>query len=202
MGVAEVSAERKLHPLKRRKLAHSVAAVLPSPSSLTPATPEDIGPPICNACHRAFAGSKKNQLMQCARCHEPTCIICSRTCNGYPPSTPSTPALTTSPSSVPDTPLMSPRRSSLALGVDIRNMQDQTPAQTVAGRRRKVRDLDQQEDGEGERKSGGRGEDVEGVGDVLPGCGRTVCQKCCFETPASDLTTCYDCAARYRNSED
>ncbi|OSC98652.1 hypothetical protein PYCCODRAFT_980776 [Trametes coccinea BRFM310] len=187
MGIADMSAGRKVHPLKKRKLAPSVSATMPAqPASLIPATPGIVGTPICNSCHRAFAGSKRNQLVQCARCHEPTCMICSRTCNGCPPSEPPTPALTTSPSSVPDTPLMSPRRSSVALGLDLRNLQDHAPVQTLAGRRRKVRELDQDEDRTEGRRRGRSDEEAEeeGAEEVLPGCGRTVCQKCCFETPA------------------
>ncbi|KAH9895838.1 hypothetical protein C8Q73DRAFT_689712 [Cubamyces lactineus] len=209
MGLADLSNGRKVHPLKRRKFTHSASntsspiQAIPLGPSLVPLHPGDIKVPVCNSCHRAFAGSKRNQLVQCARCHEPTCIVCSRTCNGYPPSVPPTPALTTSPSSGPDTPLMSPRRSPVALAADLREARDHAPVQSLAGRRRKVRDLDEDEDGAGAKGVQGAdaGDEWRGNADgVLPGCGRTLCQKCCFETPSSDLTTCYDCAARYRDS--
>ncbi|KAI0764158.1 hypothetical protein BD413DRAFT_194716 [Trametes elegans] len=195
-----VSTERRpIQPLKRRKIAHSKSPAL-SPRSLVPTAPANIKVPICTSCHRSFSGAKQSQLVQCARCHETTCTICSRTCNGCPPSTPPTPALTegSEPSSGPDTPLMSPQLQSRApsvLGMNMANVQQEEPApQTLAGRRRKVCDLDQERDD-------GLREERDGAEGVLPGCGRTVCQKCCFETLSSDLTTCYDCAARYKGSD-
>lgn len=60
--------------------------------------------------------------------------------------------------------------------MDMTSAQDRGAPSTVAGRRRKVRDLDQEDEVAGY-------EGMDGVGEVLPGCGRTVCQKCAFETP-------------------
>ncbi|KAI0328982.1 hypothetical protein GY45DRAFT_1325688 [Cubamyces sp. BRFM 1775] len=211
MGLADLSNGRRVHSLKRRKLTHSTSltsppiSTIPLGPSLIPLQTGDVKASVCNSCHRAFAGSKRNQLVQCARCHEPTCTICSRTCNGYPPSVPPTPALTTSPSSGPDTPLMSPRRSATALTADLRVSRDHAPVQSLAGRRRKVRDLDDDEDNAVAKGTQGADAENEWPGNangVLPGCGRTLCQKCCFETPSSDLTTCYDCAAQYGDSYD
>ncbi|KAI0349385.1 hypothetical protein OH77DRAFT_1432125 [Trametes cingulata] len=149
---------------------------------------------------KCLAHTRTDYAAYTRRCHEPTCPICSRTCNGCPPSVPPTPALTSS-SSTPDTPLMSPQRPASALSVNMANArQDQpggsTAAVAVAGRRRKVRELDRDDENAGiDGEDGGHEDSVDGV---LPGCGRTVCQKCAFETPASDLTTCLDCAARYK----
>ncbi|OJT05864.1 hypothetical protein TRAPUB_3277 [Trametes pubescens] len=81
----------------------------------------------------------------------------------------------------------------------VASAQDRAAHSTVAGRRRKARDLDQEDEVSSAGQAGYEG--MEGVGEVLPGCGRTVCQKCAFETPESDLTTCFDCAALYRGSD-
>lgn len=194
---------------------HSESSVLSPSASFKP--PINIELHICATCHRSFTGSRRNQLVQCARyvpclqppcmlgniratlsalyrplegfirgltahgpcrCHEPTCTICSRTCNGCPPSVPPTPALTrtASPSSAPTTPLLSPRQPTSELDMDMTSAQDRGAPSTVAGRRRKVRDLDQEDEVAGY-------EGMDGAGEVLPGCGRTVCQKCAFETP-------------------
>ena len=82
---------------------------------------------------------------------------------------------------------MSPRRSAVALAPDLRDARDHAPVQSLAGRRRKVRDLDEDEDGTGAKGVQGAdaGDEWRGNADgVLPGCGRTLCQKCCFETPS------------------
>ncbi|KAI0631540.1 hypothetical protein C8Q77DRAFT_142929 [Trametes polyzona] len=200
LSPAELSTKRRLHPLKRRKLLHVEPSTGLAPA--IPVAPASFKLPICTSCHRSFTGARRDQLVQCARCQSPTCTICSRTCNGCPPSMPPTPALTASPSSVPDTPLLSPKRSSSALSVNTMNTLDHASSSTVLGRRRKVRDLDQGEglDGAENEAEGGEGHEC-GAGEVLPGCGRTVCRSCAFETPESDLTTCLDCAARYRGTE-
>ncbi|KAL1943722.1 hypothetical protein VTO73DRAFT_4167 [Trametes versicolor] len=197
--MAPTSTRRKIHPSKRRKLAHAESSVLSLSASHKP--PNDIELPICASCRRSFTGSRRNQLVQCARCHEPTCTICSRTCNGCPPSVPPTPALTrtASPSSTPPTPLLSPHQPTSELGMDIASTQDRAAPSIVTGRRRKVRDLDQEDEVSSAGQAGYEG--MEGAGEVLPGCGRTVCQKCAFETPESDLTTCFDCATWYAASD-
>ncbi|KAI0740479.1 hypothetical protein C8Q76DRAFT_609255 [Earliella scabrosa] len=148
--------------------------------------------PICASCHRGFAGAKQNQLVQCARCHAPTCAICSRNCNGCPPSAPPTPALTSAPS-LPETPLASPFPVSIprrpALVPNTNTALGATPPPPIVGRRRKARDRED-EDGckDMEYEMG------EKVDDLVSGCGRTICRNCSFETPESDMTTCYDCA--------
>ncbi|KAI0739429.1 hypothetical protein C8Q80DRAFT_1198649 [Daedaleopsis nitida] len=187
MGSAETHVIRKCPPSKRRRIAH--LQVTPTP--VLPARHTGITVlPVCASCHRGFTGSKQIQLVLCARCHSPTCPICSRTCNGCPSSVPPTPALTTAPSP-PDTPLASPlpsaRRPALALNTN--NTSGATPTTQIAGRRRKARDCDEEERDEAQsRKFVGDG--------ALLGCGRAVCRNCSFETPESDLTTCYDCASR------
>lgn len=65
--------------------------------------------------------------------------------------------------------------------MDIASTQDRAAPSIVAGRRRKVRDLDQEDEVSSAGQAGYEG--MEGAGEVLPGCGRTVCQKCAFETP-------------------
>ena len=65
--------------------------------------------------------------------------------------------------------------------MDVASAQDRAAHSTVAGRRRKVRDLDQEDEVSSAGQAGCEG--MEGVGEVLPGCGWTVCQKCAFETP-------------------
>ena len=83
---------------------------------------------------------------------------------------------------------MSPSRSSVALATDLRDARDHAPVQSLAGRRRKARDLDEDEDGAVAKGVKGaveaEGEWTGNADGVLPGCGRTLCQKCCFETPS------------------
>ncbi|KAI0364651.1 hypothetical protein BV20DRAFT_974224 [Pilatotrama ljubarskyi] len=191
------------------KSARAVRSVRPTtvPSIGHPVEPiEGVRCPVPSLTNVKRSDDTCTDYCTCTRrCHEPTCTICSRTCNGCPPSVPPTPALTSS-SSTPDTPLLSPQRPASALSVSMTNArQDQLGASAhvvavaVAGRRRKVRELDQDDENAGiEGEDGGHDGSVDGV---LPGCGRTVCQKCAFETPASDLTTCLDCAARYKGAD-
>ncbi|KAH9931756.1 hypothetical protein B0H21DRAFT_96362 [Amylocystis lapponica] len=170
---------------KRRLLAASPSVV----DSLlhVPITPSNVPTPTpvtkastCTSCHRAFT-ARPNHLIVCARCRAPTCTICARTCTACPPSAPPTPALSFSPTP-PATPLPSPRRSALALHT---NTLAFTP-----GRRRKARE-DEEEHVEGEEGC------VKDAGaEILPGCGRTICRNCCFESLPSNATTCYDCCGR------
>ncbi|KAI0643236.1 hypothetical protein C8Q79DRAFT_166735 [Trametes meyenii] len=201
MGLAEPSSRRKTHASKRRKLTRSMQSALLSTSSSFSSS-VDIKVPVCTSCHRAFTGARRCQLVQCARCHEPTCTICSRTCNGCPPSVPPTPALTTSSSFSDDLqPPPSPRRPTAVLGASMANAPSPAsgpPPHAVAGRRRKAREFDRDGEDANVCRDEGWCEAMEGVEDVLPGCGRVVCQRCSFETPQSDLTTCLDCAARCR----
>ncbi|KAH9939772.1 uncharacterized protein BXZ73DRAFT_88945 [Epithele typhae] len=196
MGVAD-SSHRTIHPLKRRKTSHNTTATFRPVADATPL--KDLKGDRCTSCRRAFPASKQNQLLQCARCLSSTCTICSRICNGCPPSTtvPPTPTLTDTPS-LPDTPLESPFRTpdSLprrpALSQSTNMVVDVGVASSVAGRRRKVRDEDF---AEGARSAEGSG-DGDGEDMATPGCGRTICQNCSFETPSRDITTCYDCGGR------
>ncbi|KAI0808046.1 hypothetical protein C8Q74DRAFT_1230740 [Fomes fomentarius] len=187
MGLSDLSNGRRLPPTKRRKIVHPDSTVVSSPVLSIPYSPRGL---MCVSCHRAFAGAKQNQLIQCDRCHAPTCAICSRTCNGCPPSTPPTPVLTSSPS-LPDTPLVSPfpalRRPVLAMNTNTALGPTPPP---IAGRRRKARDREEEEGG---KADGLLAETEEGV---LPGCGRTVCRNCATESTQSELITCYDCAGR------
>ncbi|EJF56915.1 hypothetical protein DICSQDRAFT_140759 [Dichomitus squalens LYAD-421 SS1] len=202
--------------MKRRKIFHSTSPTLStSPSVFVPLQLQP-GPKavVCTSCNRAFPGAKQSQLVQCARCHAPTCAICSRTCNGVPPpSVPPTPELTMSPvspaspgSRSPDArtpPLLSlsfldanaspghlfgsgGRRPALA---SHRNMA-QSP-DGGGGKRRKRREHEHEH---GQEDDGRRGHGDEK--EAEPGCGRVVCQGCSFETPEIDLNTCYDCAGR------
>lgn len=144
---------------------------------------------VCASCHRAFT-ARLSLLIQCARCvspvrpetvhltrpggtdrcRAPTCAICSRTCTACPPSMPPTPALTFSPTP-PPTPPHSPKRAALALSTNT------NAAPVATAKRRKLRDADEDE------KFGAEGEGKAEKEDVLPGCGRTVCRNCCFESP-------------------
>ncbi|KAI0942489.1 hypothetical protein AcW1_003108 [Taiwanofungus camphoratus] len=137
---------------------------------------------VCASCHRAFT-ARLSLLIQCARCRAPTCAICSRTCTACPPSMPPTPALTFSPTP-PPTPPHSPKRAALALSTNT------NAAPVATAKRRKLRDADEDE------KFGAEGEGKAEKEDVLPGCGRTVCRNCCFESPQSNTTTCHDCYSR------
>ena len=98
-----------------------------------------------NVLHRS---SPRRHVYSCSL---PTCPICSRTCNGCPPSAPPTPRLTDT-SRLPDTPPISPipnhnalsRRPALTSNTNIAQV---APPTALAGRRRKVRDGDSGDDG-------------------------------------------------------
>ncbi|KAI1788604.1 hypothetical protein LXA43DRAFT_894376 [Ganoderma leucocontextum] len=200
-----------MHTLKRRKLTHSTSPIISDgPFSLP--TPLQLGTKavVCTSCHRAFPGAKQSQLVQCALCHAPTCTICSRTCNGCPPSVPPTPELTMSPATVsPASPDVvssdTPASLSLSFGnlnSDSHGLDDgrrpalasHTNMTGTVGKRRKVREHEDDRE-EGRKGLGEAGDEREKEG-ILPGCGRIVCRGCSFETPESDLNTCYDCAGR------
>ncbi|TBU21574.1 hypothetical protein BD309DRAFT_972847 [Dichomitus squalens] len=215
MGLSELPNGCKIHLMKRRKLIHSTSPTLSTSPSLFVPLQLQPGPKavVCTSCHRAFPGAKQSQLVQCARCHAPTCAICSRTCNGVPPpSVPPTPKLTMSPvspaspgSRSPDVrtpPLLSlsfldantspghllgsgDRRPALASHT---NMAQSTDG--GGGKRRKRREHEQGQEDDGRRVPG----ESEKEAGIVPGCGRVVCRGCSFETPEIDLNTCYDCA--------
>lgn len=225
MGLSEPSSGRRMHALKRRKLAHSTSPIFQdSPLSLPNAPPLGTKAVVCASCHRAFPGVKQSQLVQCARyviavflcpfqesptridprrCQAPTCTICSRTCNGCPPSVPPTPELSMSPATVsPASPAAcSPDISaslSISVSVSFGNMEgslgmggERRPALAphtnvtgtgTVGRRRKQREHDDTDDES--RKGSWEVEDqrMRDTG-ILPGCGRVVCRGCSFETP-------------------
>ncbi|TFK85109.1 hypothetical protein K466DRAFT_588366 [Polyporus arcularius HHB13444] len=196
---------RRMHLMKRRKLAHPPPSAAKQDSWLLPAcaTANHLKTAtVCASCHRAFFGSKQGQLVQCARCHAATCVICSRTCNGCLPCLP--PTMTSTPdASKPDAcarlpmPLPFSRRPALALHTKTALGAAPPP---MAGRRRKMRDRDDAEDDDEGRGHTGDGDGESGKekqeDGVLPGCERTVCRNCAFEIPDRELTTCYDCAAR------
>ncbi|PIL34312.1 hypothetical protein GSI_03087 [Ganoderma sinense ZZ0214-1] len=222
MGLSEFPNGRRMHTLKRRKLTHSTSPIISNSTLSLPNLPQ-LGAKavVCASCHRAFPVARQSQLIQCARCHAPTCTICSRTCNGCPPSVPPTPELTMSPDTVspaspaacsPDT---TPASLSLSASVSFGNLDGpdtlglgggRRPALAphtnvaaigTAGRRRKNREHDDaDEDGrKGSCEAGHEDERMQETG-IVPGCGRVVCRGCSFETPESDLNTCYDCAGR------
>ncbi|KAM5540042.1 hypothetical protein V8D89_006182 [Ganoderma adspersum] len=213
MGLSEPPSGHRMHALKRRKLAHSTSPIVhDSPLSLP--IPLQLGTKavVCASCHRAFPGVKQSQLIQCARCHAPTCTICSRTCNGCPPSVPPTPELSMSPATVsPASPAACtpdiPASLSISVSVSFGNMDGDherrpalashtnVPGTGTVGRRRKQREHDDVDD-QGSKGSGEVEDERMRDTGILPGCGRVVCRGCSFETPESDLNTCYDCAGR------
>ena len=167
------------------------------------------GIPVCTSCHRALNALQGN-LLHCARwvpylsqprkenlnafysCSSTTCAICSRVCTACAPSLPPTPHLSWSPSPSPS-PHASPRRSALSLHSVNTNLittpsgsswPHVTSNNTVAGKRRKLADNDNDSDGVDrpyERATGHHSSsdlDLFGCG---PGCGRTLCRNCCFE---------------------
>ncbi|KAJ7199595.1 hypothetical protein GGX14DRAFT_699770 [Mycena pura] len=182
--MAAQTTAREARPLpKRRRLnappSHSAAPpMLSIPKSTTA---------VCASCHRAstsFTG-----VLLCSRCAAPTCAVCSRTCTASLPSPPPTPLLTWSPTPNP-TPLVSPAHSprrpalALALNVNLNAPNAHTGAASAVPKRKKPRD-----DEESPRNA-------EDGGGVAPGCGRTVCRECCFESSQESTTTCYDCYGR------
>nr|VWP01786.1 Regulator Ustilago maydis 1 protein [Ganoderma boninense] len=207
MGLSEPPRKRRMHTLKRRKLTHSTSANI-SDSSLTHPNPPQLGTNlkvVCTSCHRAFPGAKQNQLVQCARCHAPTCTICSRTCNGCPPSVPPTPELTMSPATLsPATPAVcspdTPASLSLSGSVPFANLDGpeslgpggerrpalashtNVPGTGAVGRRRKNREHDDVDE-EGWKGAGEAEDERMRETGILPGCGRVVCRGCSFETP-------------------
>lgn len=178
------------HPRRGGKSYTPTALWFLHPSSPSPTVPGGscVSPAIAHSPERSRTNSSNvigasvicthppTFLRSYFRCHAPTCAICSRTCNGCPPSTPPTPALTSSPS-LPGTPLVSPfptlRRPVLAMNTN--TALDPTPP-PIAGRRRKARDREEEEGG---KADGDLAETEEGV---LPGCGRTVCRNCATES--------------------
>ncbi|KAI0781577.1 hypothetical protein BC629DRAFT_1594320 [Irpex lacteus] len=77
--------------IKRRKLDPSTAEGSPTPD--TPShtdntyTIADVSSTTCSSCHRAISRSGNpsggtNVVIPCARCAKPTCVICSRKCEG------------------------------------------------------------------------------------------------------------------------
>jgi len=147
-------------------------------------------PPTCSSCHRTFV--KPSQVHQCERCRSPTCTICSRICTACPPSLPPTPALTTS-STPTVSPSPSPKRSALTLNTNTANANGAYAPQTLSpfasSRRRKLPTWDTGDD----ERVASEGTEKPGKEDLLPGCGRIICRNCCFESPQSNTTTCYDC---------
>ncbi|OBZ73461.1 hypothetical protein A0H81_06926 [Grifola frondosa] len=124
-------------PPFKNELAADSSPRAPLWSSLhNPPTPKV---PVCTSCHRAF-NTRPGQLALCARCKASTCTICSRTCNGCPPSLPPTPAHLLA--HTPNDSFPSPRRAALALHTNTANTAIAMPlaTQPTIGTRRKARE--------------------------------------------------------------
>ncbi|PCH34766.1 hypothetical protein WOLCODRAFT_139566 [Wolfiporia cocos MD-104 SS10] len=187
---------------KRRKLASNGPDMNSDPNSalsinipLTEQRPQELSvrPSVCISCRKAAYG-RLSQLVECSRCQELTCVVCSRTCTACPVSMPPTPALTntSTPSVSP-----SPKRTALALNTlnttNARAVVALSLASPAPNKRLKRSSVVANEDDDGHDADS---EDKYFKEGLLPGCGRVICRNCCVESPHSVTTTCYDCFAR------
>ncbi len=158
--------------------------------------------PVCTVRDRCLfpelpSSRVVTEMIDPRRCHAATCTICSRTCNGCPPSVPPTPELTMSPATVsPASPAVCSPDALAALSVSFGNLDgshgledERRPALAshtnvtgAMGRRRKQREHDDVDE-EGRKGLWGTGDERMKETGILPGCGRIVCRGCAFETP-------------------
>ncbi|KAF9554330.1 hypothetical protein CPC08DRAFT_753708 [Agrocybe pediades] len=203
-------------PQKRRRL---VLDDTPSSASLAAPSKEEnqgrsmipVGRGVCTSCHRAVGNA-----IQCARCSTTICTVCSRHCTHSASSHPPTPNLTWSPSppaSVSDSPKHLRSTPSSAGRPDLNLSEAPSTSSTTRqdsighGVKRQHKLLDDTDEHVNPACVKSTAQDSallflagvnlklrKGLQDEFgPGCGRTVCNKCCYEDVLTSTTTCLDC---------
>ncbi|CAL1701698.1 unnamed protein product [Somion occarium] len=133
-------------------------------------------PIACCSCHRSSLQTSTTYIF-CPRCEQYTCLVCSRTCEGWSSSSEHLEPLHSQRSDATTVP------TRLPLSLTAVNGAEQTSAIPKPSRRR-PRDDDHDNLASG---------DISPTSCTLPGCGRKLCRNCCVEDVVTHLSICHNC---------